>query len=129
MKFSKLVAVGLLVAAPVSAAAPTRFNLACKPTKTSLTVNGKSVDSAPTETETLSVDLTNKLWCSRLASKGCGETKSLIATSTQIRLTDSLVLDRRSGVLTMNGQIGPISSLRTYSCIKQPFTSLPSVKF
>ena len=119
----------MLIPSAGHAVNPARFDLACTVTKSLTSANGRTTMGSVKETERLSIDLTNKLWCSRDANTDCGITKPLILDPTQIRLNDGLVLDRRSGLLSMTGQIGPVTSMREYRCIKRPFTPLPKVRF
>ena len=129
MKSYPLLAAALLVSTPTLAAEEARFDLICTPTKAVMMMDGESKVLDITEGERFSIDLASKLWCARRPDRSCGSTIPLVATASELRLKDMIRVDRRSGILTMAGGIGPMTSLREYACTKAAFTPLPKLKF
>lgn len=127
----KLLIAGLLMltAQAVGAADALRFDLICNQTKSFAAIDNKRVELKAGETERISIDLRSKLWCARFSDGKCGTTAPLSATATKISLNQSLIIDRRSGVMTMESQVGPMISIKEFACLKTGFTTLPATKF
>lgn len=105
------------------------FDLRCKPKSGMMIVNGETKKLTSMEAIRVSVDLPKKLWCARADDNSCGTVSNLTETAAVIELNENVSVNRLSGIMTSNGQMGPITFLREYICIRQMFTPLPATKF
>lgn len=128
MRFFALLASALLLSSTAQAQTASRYDLACKPTKSYMIIGDKMIETKNKDSR-LSLDLTQKLWCSRRPDTSCGTVSPLVITPTNIEFNESLSLDRRTGVLTMKSGSGNYQSMGEFSCVKAVFTPLPATKF
>lgn len=115
--------------ANASLAATSNYDLKCAHKFSMAEVNGYTRITEEGQGVRLSVDLVGKQWCARRDNGGCGTVMPLTINSTEIRLRENMKLDRRTGILTYIGDLGPVTSFHEMNCTKAPFTALPAVKF
>lgn len=133
MRASVIYLSGWLVVAAfpsISAVAATaNYDLHCTRTSGSFSKNGSTHQFKSGQSVDISIDLNQKIWCSRVDNGNCGTVTPLKITPTEILLKPTMRLDRRSGALATSSELGGVEFHNEYRCTKAPFHPIPKPNF